>query len=211
MVVTAKADGSPRCTVDLQPQNRHAVRQTHHVPSPFHLADRIPQNTKKSITDACNGYHSVPFREEDRHITTVIALWGTLRYMVTPQGFLASSDAYTHRFDSIIADFQDKVKCVDTCMWAKSIEASFFQTCEWLDISSRNGITLNLRKFQFVHDSVEFTRLTVTATNVKTSSKFLNSVLNFPTPKDISGARAWFGLVNQGAYAFAVAKQMKPF
>ena len=47
MVVTGKADGTPRRTVDLQPQNKHSVRQTHHVPSPFHLADRVPQGTKK--------------------------------------------------------------------------------------------------------------------------------------------------------------------
>ncbi|CAG2209551.1 unnamed protein product [Mytilus edulis] len=35
--------------------------------------------------------------------------------------------------------------------------------------------------------------------------------VNFPTPTDITGARAWFGLINQGAYAFAMARQMKPF
>ena len=212
MVVAAKADGSPRRTVDLQPQNRHAVRQTHHVPSPFHLADRIPQHTKKTVTDAWNGYHSVPIREEDRHITTFITPWGRFRYRVAPQGFLASGDAYTQRFDSIIADFPNKVKCVDdTCMWEESVEASFFQTCQWLDLCARNGITLNPKKFQFAQDTVEFAGLTVTTTQVKPSEKFLDSVLNFPTPKDISGARAWFGLVNQGAYAFSVAKEMKPF
>ena len=212
MVVAAKADGSPRRTVDLQPQNRHSVRQTHHVPSPFHLADRIPQNTKKTVTDAWNGYHSVPIREEDRHITTFITPWGRYRYKVAPQGFLASGDAYNHRFDAIIAEFQNKVKCVDdTCMWTDSIEAAFYQTCQWLDLCARNGITLNPNKFQFAQDSVEFAGLTVTSTNVKPSQKFLDSILGFPTPKDISGARAWFGLVNQGAYAFSMAKQMKPF
>ncbi|MCG7876793.1 MAG: hypothetical protein N0C90_10735, partial [Candidatus Thiodiazotropha endolucinida] len=80
MVVTGKADGTPRRTVDLQPQNRHSVRQTHHVPSPFHLADRVPQSTKKTVTDAWNGYHSVPICEEDRHITTFITPWGGYRY-----------------------------------------------------------------------------------------------------------------------------------
>ena len=34
---------------------------------------------------------------------------------------------------------------------------------------------------------------------------------NFPIPKDISGARAWFGLVNQGSYAFSMSKLMRPF
>lgn len=212
MVVTPKADGSPRRTVDLQPQNRHSVRQTHHVASPFHLADRIPQHTKKTVTDAWNGYHSVPICEEDRHITTFITPWGRYRYKVSPQGFLASGDGYNQRFDSIIADFPNKVKCVDdTCMWAESIEAAFLQTCQWLDLCARSGITLNPRKFQFAQDTVDFAGLTVTPTNIKPSEKFLNSIQHFPTPTDISGARAWFGLVNQGAYAFAMARQMKPF
>ncbi|VDI38983.1 Hypothetical predicted protein [Mytilus galloprovincialis] len=123
-----KADGTPRRTVDLQPQNRHSVRQTHHVPSPFHLADRVPQGMKKkTVTDAWNGYHSVPIREEDRHFTTFITPWGRYRYKVAPQGFMASGDAYNQRFDAIISNFNDKVKCVDdTCMWANSIEAAFF-------------------------------------------------------------------------------------
>ena len=212
MVVMAKSDGSPRRTVDLQPQNRHSVRQTHHVQSPFHLADRIPQHTKKSVTDAWNGYHSVPIREKDRHITTFITPWGRYRYKVAPQGFLASGDAYNQRFDAIISYFKNKVKCVDdTCMWADTIEASFFQACEWLDICAKNGITLNPKKFQFAQDNVDFAGLTITPTNIKPSAKFLDSIVNFPQPKDITGARAWFGLVNQGAYAFSMAQRMKPF
>ena len=113
---------------------------------------------------------------------------------------------------TIIVDFPDKVKCVDdTCMWASSIEESFFQACRWLDLCARNGITLNPAKFQFAEDEAEFAGLTITPTNVKPSDKFLDSVANFPRPKDITGARAWFGLVNQGAYAFSMAKRMKPF
>ena len=212
MVVAAKADGTPRRTVDLQPQNRHSVRQTHHVQTPFHLAVRVPQHTKKTVTDAWNGYHTVPIREEDRHITTFITPWGRYRYKVAPQGFLASGDAYNQRFDSIIVNFKNKVKCVDdTCMWANSIEASFFQTCEWLDLCAKNGITLNRKKFQFCQDSVDFAGLQITPTNVKPSDKFLDSIEKFPEPKDITGARAWFGLVNQGAYAFSMAQRMKPF
>ena len=212
MVVTGKADGTPRRTVDLQPQNKHSVRQTHHVPSPFHLADRVPQDTKKTVTDAWNGYHSVPICEEDRHVTTFITPWGRYRYKVAPQGFMASGDAYNQRFDAIISDFKNKVKCVDdTCMWATSIETSFFQACEWLDLCARNWITLNPKKFQFAQDTVDFAGLTITPTNIRPSAKFLDAIRNFPTPTDITGARAWFGLINQGAYAFSMTRQMKPF
>ena len=113
MVVTAKANGTPRRTVDLQHVNRNSVRQTHHVQSPFHLAEKVPQNTLKTVTDAWNGYHSMLIYADDRHITTFITPWGRYRYRVAPQGFLASGDAYNQRFDEIIADFPDNVKCVD--------------------------------------------------------------------------------------------------
>ena len=212
MVVTSKADGTPRRTVDLQPQNRQSVRQTHHTSTPFKLAEQIPKGTKKTVTDAWNGYHSIPLCEEDRHITTFITPWGRYRYKVAPQGFLASGDGYTQRFDAIIADFKDKVKCVDdTCMWAKDIEEAFFQACQWFDICARNGVTLNPKKFQFALDTAEFAGLTVTPNSIKPQQKFLDSIMKFETPKDITGARAWFGLVNQGSYAFAMAKEMKPF
>ena len=86
-----------------------------------------------------------------------------------------------------------------------------YQTCRWLELCARNGITLNPRKFQFAQDDVDFAGLNITPTNVKPSKKFLESIERFPEPKDLTGARAWFGLVNQGAYAFSMAKRMKPF
>ena len=36
MVICLKKNGEPRRTVDLQPLNAHATRETHHTPSPFH-------------------------------------------------------------------------------------------------------------------------------------------------------------------------------
>ena len=212
MVITAKSNGTPRRTVDLQPQNKHSARQTHHTAAPFRLAEQIPSNVKKTITDAWNGYHSILLHEDDRHITTFITPWGRYRYRVAPQGFIASGDAYTQRFDSIIAEFRNKVKCIDdVCMWAPTIKDAFFQTCEWLELCGNNGITLNPQKFQFAQDTVEFAGLTITRENISPSQKFIDSIQNFPAPSDITGARAWFGLVNQGAYAFSMSTHMSPF
>ena len=148
MVTVPKEDGSPRRTVDLQALNDASVRQTHHTPAPFHQAMSVPHNTKKSVLDAWNGYHSLAIREEDRHLTTFITSWGRYRYCCALQGFLASGDAYTRRFDEIIAHMKDKTKLIDdTLMWADSIEKSFFQVCEFLTLCGENGITLNPRKF----------------------------------------------------------------
>ena len=60
MVITAKANGDPRRTVDFQPLNRATNRQTFPVEPPFNLATRVPRDVKKTVVDAWNGYHLVP-------------------------------------------------------------------------------------------------------------------------------------------------------
>lgn len=212
MVTVSKDNGSPRRTVDLQAVNNASVRQTHHTPSPFHQSMSVPHNTKKCVLDAWNGFHSLGIREQDRHYTTFITPWGRYRYCCAPQGFLASGDAYTRRFDEIIAHFKNKTKCIDdTLLWEEDIEKSFFQVCEFLTLCGENGITLNPSKFQFAEDIVEFAGFKITPTNVQPSDKYLDAVCNFPTPTDITGMRSWFGLVNQSAYAFSMTEIMAPF
>ena len=97
LVVTRKHDGTPRRTVDLSPLNKYCKRETHSAESPYHLARRIPSNSWKTVTDAWNGYHSVPLRESDRHLTTFITPFGRWRYTRAPQGYLSSGDGYNRR------------------------------------------------------------------------------------------------------------------
>ena len=104
MVTTRKHDGSPRRTVDLSPLNKFCKHETFAMEPPFHLGCRIPKNTWKTVTDAWNGYHSVP-RQSDRHLRTFITPFGRWRYTRAPQGFLSSGDRYNERFDAILSTF----------------------------------------------------------------------------------------------------------
>ena len=212
MVVCAKKDGTPRRTVDFQALNKHASRETHHTPSPFHLARSIPQNMKKTTCDAWNGYHSVRLEENDRPFTTFITPWGRYQYKVAPQGYIASGDGYTRRYDAIITDIKDKVKCVDdTLLWANDIDESFIKTVQYIELCGRNGIILNPTKFTFAANEVEFAGFNITLTNVRPSNKYLRAIQDYPTPRNLTDIRSWFGLVNQVSYTFSKAKVMEPF
>ena len=212
MVVCAKKNGEPRRTVDLQPLNAHAVRETHHTPSPFLQARSVPHNKVKTVLDAWNGYHSVPIREEDRHLTTFITPWGRYRYRTAPQGYIASGDGYTRRYDELVADKRDKTKCIDdVLLWADSIEKSFHQTVEWLDLCGRNGITLNPEKFAFAEETVEFAGFEIGPDTVRPSSRYMQAISDFPKPRNITDVRSFFGLINQVAYTFSMTERMAPF
>ena len=80
MVVSAKKDGTPRRTVDFQPLTVHVMRETHHTPLPFHQARSVPHGKKKTVLDAWNGYHSVP--------------WDICRYKTAPHGCISTYTTY---------------------------------------------------------------------------------------------------------------------
>lgn len=164
MVVTRKHDGTPRRTVDLSPLNKFCKRETHASETPFHLARRIPRQTWKTVTDAWNGYHSVPLRQSDRHLTTFITPFGRWRYARAPQGFLSSGDGYNRRFDAILTDFQRQERIVDDNIhYDTSLEDHWWRTIDLLSLLGAAGIVLNPDKLQFAQREVDYAGFRISA------------------------------------------------
>ena len=80
-----------------------------------------------------------------------------------------------------------------------------------MDICGRNGIVLNPEKFVFGASTVDFAGFTITMTDVRPCSRYLEAIRDFPESRNITDVRSWFGLVNQEGYAFSMAEQMHPF
>ena len=212
MVVTRKHDGSPRRTVDLSPLNKFCKRETFASESPFHLARRIPQNTWKTVTDAWNGYHSVPLRESDRHLTTFITPFGRWRYIRAPQGFLSSGDGYNRRFDAILSEFHRKERCVDdTVHYDTDLEQHWWRTIDILTRIGQAGIVLNPDKFQFAQKAVDFAGFRISDSTIEPLPKYINAIRDFPTPTCTTDIRSWFGLVNQVSNYAQLRDIMSPF
>ncbi len=137
---------------------------------------------------------------------------GEIQIPYCPQGYIASGNGYTSRYDGIVAHIQDKTKCIDdTLLWSQTVEEVYRQATEWLDTCGNNGVTLNPAKFRFARDEVEFAGFDITPTTVKPCQKYVRAISDFPTPKNLTDVRSWFGLVNQVSYAFSMTVAMAPF
>ena len=212
MVVARKHDGSPRRTVDLSPLNKFCKREVYSSESPFLLARRIPPGTWKTVTDAWNGFHSVPLREADRHLTTFITPFGRWRYTRAPQGYLSSGDGYNKRFEAILADFERKERCVDdTVYYDNNLEQHWWRTIKFLTKVGQAGIVLNPDKFQFACKSVSFAGFKVSEDTVEPLPKYLEAIRSFPTPATTTDIKSWFGLVNQLSSYAQLRHIMEPF
>ena len=129
-----------------------------------------------------------------------------------PQGYLASGDAYTCRYNVIIKDTPLKVKIVDDIrLYDSSIDGAFYHTFDFLLLCVKNGIAFNTDKFQFCQDVVQFGSLLITPSGVTPSESILQAILNFPVPRTITDARSWFGLINEVAWAYSLGPVMLPF
>ena len=213
MIICLKQDGTPRRTIDMSPLNKVCLREPHGSKSPFHMARAIPRNTWKTVQDAWNGFHSVPIRKEDRHLTTFMTPMGMLRYARAPQGALCSGDAYNQRFDLILANFVRKERCVDdTVFWDEldDLASHWWRNLEFLELCGINGVVLNAEKFQCSRQEVEFAGFKVTSTTVEPLRKYIDAILNFPTPTSLTDVRSWFGLTNQVAHYAQLRDLVEP-
>jgi hypothetical protein len=212
MVLVAKHTGDPRRTADYTEINKHSVRQTHPTTAPYLQAASIPANTVRTVLDAWQGFHSVPIEPADVDYTQFITPWGRYRYLTVPQGFLAAGDGYTNRFDAITEGMDKQTRCIDdTALWDDDIEGCFKRTCDFLTRCGQAGIVFNKKKFQFAQQEIDFLGFRVTQQEVKPGTDFVQAVRDFPRPRDITGIRSFFGLVNQLAFAFAATATMEPF
>ena len=106
----------------------------------------------------------------------------------------------------------DLDKCIDdTILWSDSIEQNFYKVCEFLTKCSNAGMVFNQAKFQFSEKEVDYLGFTISDQGIRPQDQFLDSIRNFPTPKNITDVRSWFGLINQVSYSFATAPAMAPF
>ena len=213
MLITAKSDGSPRRVVDFQEVNKACPRQTHHTETPWALVSSVPPNMRKSVLDAWHGYHSVEIDPRDRYLTTFLAEDGRYQYRTTPQGFIAAGDGYSQRMDKIIGnEFKNSKKCIDdTIIWNDNIQDNFDSVCRFLTKCSSHGVIFNPSKFQFGETTVKYLGFVITNTGIQPTPEFIQSIQDFPRPRNITDVRSWFGAVGQISFAFASAPDMLPF
>ena len=157
---------------------------------------------------------SIPLHKDDRQLTTFLSHWGPrYRYLKAPQGYASSGDGFNRRVDDILSDFERHKRCVDDNLHYDehdNLEDHWWRTIDYLILCGKNGIILNLDKFQFCQKEVNFAGFHLTERGIAPLPKYLDSIRNFPTPSSITDVRSWFGLVNQVSHYAQLRELVEP-
>ena len=88
---------------------------------------------------------------------------------------------------------------------------AFFRICNILSHCNKAGMVFSPTKFAFAREEVEFAGILISNVGLKPTKKYIKAIKTFPTPRNISDVRSWFGLINQVAYCYAGSQVMDPF
>ena len=163
--------------------------------------------------DAKDGYHSVVLAEgESREVTELLFEFGRYRCVESGQGLICSGDGYTHRFDKITKKFTNVIQCVDnSLLWEDDVKSMFDLTCRYISTCLSGNINFNKKKLRFAGDEVKFVGFKLTKGSIVPANSLTKSIRNFPAPKNITDARAFFGLLEQVSFAFSKCADMVHF
>ena len=79
-----------------------------------------------------------------------------------------------------------------------------------MKIIQYTDLTASVPANQFVQDEVNYLGCKITNTGFSPTDAFVEIICSFPSPKNLTDVRAWFGTINQVSYSFAIAEQMVP-
>ena len=80
---------------------------------------------------------------------------------------------------------------------------------ESVEVAGHSVVVLNPEKFQFSQTDVDFAGFRITKDTIELILKYLEAILNYPTPKKITDS--WFGLVDQVLHYAKLCDLMEPF
>ena len=156
--------------------------------------------SSSSSFDAVNGYFQIALDEESSMLTTFLLPSGRYRYLRIPQGLNASSDEWCRRSDAVVDGLLWAKKIVDDILiWATSLQELqqrieiIAQNCE------RLNVILSKKKFS-IGTSMPFAGYIVSNKGVHPDPTRVESISNFPRPKDLTALKSFLGMAQQLAF-----------
>ena len=197
-VLVQKKDGSPRLCIDYRPLNKVTVRDTYALPNTDICIKALAGNKYFTSLDMASAFHQIPIKESDIPKTAFISPSGKFyEYVKLPYGMSNSSSSYQRAIDITLSGLKySHLVCFidDILVFARNFQEHQQRLEIVLKRLSDAGFTLKASKCNFAMNSVVFLGIKVSENGIQPSARLLNSIKNFPIPKDVTAVKSFLGL-----------------
>ncbi len=195
IVMVRKKDGSHRFCVDYRQLNTVTKLDTFPLPRVDDLLDQPGDARFFTTLDLASGYWQIRVAPGSQEKTAFVVPHGLYEFRVMPFG-LSNAPAVFQRLRLNPEDGQAFVSVYidDILIYSRSLEEHITHLRLVLERIKDAGLKLKLSKCAFVRQEVEYLGHVLTPEGLKTNPKLVESVADFPTPRDLKELRQFLGL-----------------
>lgn len=188
-----------RLCIDYRKLNKNLVPYQFPLPRIDEILDQLGKATIFSTLDLSQGFHQVMIDKADREKTAFSTAFGHYQYKRCPFGLKTLPGFFQSMLNSILTGLQG-VTCFvyidDVVIFAKDLEEHDRKLTDVLNRFRQYNLKLNPEKCHFMQAEVLYLGHKCSERGVEPDDKLIQSVINFPRPKNIKQVQSFHGLAN---------------
>jgi transposase InsO family protein len=194
-----KKDGSLRMCVDYRVLNRLSIPDSTPLPRILDNLDKLGQSCVFSVVDLESGFNQIPMDPESIPLTAFSTRYGQFEYLVMPFGLRNAPSTFQRVMNLVLEGLVDDFCVVyidDILVFSNDREEHISHLRKVLQRLQKYGLICNIKKSQFIKDSVEYCGHVVSQGNVSPSPDKTKVISNWTSPKSATEVRSFLGLCN---------------
>ncbi|GIX76875.1 retrovirus-related Pol polyprotein from transposon 297 [Caerostris darwini] len=200
IVLVKKKDNTTRLCVDYRKVNRKLVKDRFPLPLIDDVLDKLQDAKVYTTLHLKNGFFHVAVDEESRKFTSFVVPDGQYEFNKVPFGLSTSPSVFQRYVYSIFKHLMNKgivITYMDDLIIPSEDEVEGLEKLKVvLEVASKYGLEIKLKKCQFLKRNVEFLGHIVENGTIRPSPAKTLAVKRFPVPTNVKRVQSFLGLTS---------------
>lgn len=199
IVLVRKKNNDYRLCVDYRALNKKTIKDSYPMPVIDDQLDRLSGKSFFTSLDLASGYYQIPVSKSSQHLTAFVTPDGHYEYTRMPFGLVNAPAVFQNMINKALGNrrFDLAVPYLDDLLSVGStIEEAIDKLKEILKLISTAGLTLNLKKCNFLQSEIDYLGYEISETGLRPGNKKIQAVAEFPVPQNVHQVRQFVGLAS---------------
>jgi hypothetical protein len=197
ILFVTKKDGGLRMCIDYRALNKITVKNRYPLPRIEDLFDRLQGARYFSSLDLSQGYHQIRITDEDVPKTAFRTPFGHYQFRVLSFGLTNAPATFQCAMNAVFGKIPYALVYLDDILiFSNTAEEHAQHLKEVLSILREEKLYAKMSKCRFFQTELEYLGHLVGRDGVRVDPRKVDSVMQWPVPKDVHQIRAFLGLAN---------------